>query len=110
MIVSDSFGRPWRNGIVDVAIGVSGLEPIEDLRGTPDHDGRTMRVTVRAVADEFASAAELTDVLRQLDNKLDGAIVRVEDEAPFDLAAGAIQSCKMAGFALVSYVPFPSGK
>ena len=59
VIVSDSFGRPWRNGIVDVAFGVSGLEPIEDLRGTPDHDGRMMRVTVRAVADELASAAEL---------------------------------------------------
>ena len=59
VIVSDSFGRPWRNGIVDVAIGVSGLIPLEDLRGQPDHDGRTMRVTVRAVADELASAAEL---------------------------------------------------
>jgi coenzyme F420-0:L-glutamate ligase/coenzyme F420-1:gamma-L-glutamate ligase len=59
VIVSDSFGRPWRNGIVDVAIGVAGLIPLEDLRGQPDHDGRTMRVTVRAVADELASAAEL---------------------------------------------------
>ena len=59
VIVSDSFGRPWRWGIVDVAIGVSGLEPLEDLRGAPDHDGRTMRSTVRAVADELASAAEL---------------------------------------------------
>jgi coenzyme F420-0:L-glutamate ligase/coenzyme F420-1:gamma-L-glutamate ligase len=59
VIVSDSFGRPWRWGIVDVAIGVSGLHPLEDLRGTPDHDGRVMRSTVRAVADELASAAEL---------------------------------------------------
>jgi coenzyme F420-0:L-glutamate ligase/coenzyme F420-1:gamma-L-glutamate ligase len=59
VVVSDSFGRPWRWGIVDVAIGVSGLEPLEDLRGTPDADGRTMRSTVRAVADELASAAEL---------------------------------------------------
>ena len=59
VIVSDSFGRPWRWGIVDVAIGVSGLAPIEDLRGVPDHDGRVMRSTVRAVADEIASAAEL---------------------------------------------------
>jgi coenzyme F420-0:L-glutamate ligase/coenzyme F420-1:gamma-L-glutamate ligase len=59
VIVSDSFGRPWRWGIVDVAIGVSGLEPLEDLRGTPDHDGRIVRSTVRAVADELASAAEL---------------------------------------------------
>lgn len=60
VIVSDSFGRPWRFGIVDVAIGVSGLMPLEDLRGTPDHDGRVMKSTVRAVADELASAAELT--------------------------------------------------
>jgi coenzyme F420-0:L-glutamate ligase/coenzyme F420-1:gamma-L-glutamate ligase len=59
VIVSDSFGRPWRWGIVDVALGVSGLLPLEDLRGAPDADGRVMRTTVRAVADELASAAEL---------------------------------------------------
>ena len=59
VIVSDSFGRPWRWGIVDVAIGVSGLLPLEDLRGSPDADGRVMHSTVRAVADELASAAEL---------------------------------------------------
>jgi coenzyme F420-0:L-glutamate ligase/coenzyme F420-1:gamma-L-glutamate ligase len=59
IIVSDSFGRPWRLGIVDVAIGVSGLLPLDDLRGAPDADGRVMRSTVRAVADELASAAEL---------------------------------------------------
>jgi coenzyme F420-0:L-glutamate ligase/coenzyme F420-1:gamma-L-glutamate ligase len=59
VIVSDSFGRPWRWGIVDVAIGVSGIEPLEDLRGRPDADGRVMQSTVRAVADEIASAAEL---------------------------------------------------
>ncbi len=60
VVISDSFGRPWRFGIVDVAIGVSGLLPLDDLRGTPDHDGRVMKSTVRAVADELASAAELT--------------------------------------------------
>ena len=59
VVISDSFGRPWRWGIVDVAIGVSGLLPLEDLRGQPDADGRVMRSTVRAVADEIASAAEL---------------------------------------------------
>jgi coenzyme F420-0:L-glutamate ligase/coenzyme F420-1:gamma-L-glutamate ligase len=59
VIVSDSFGRPWRWGITDVAIGVSGLVPIEDLRGTPDADGRVMKSTIRASADEIASAAEL---------------------------------------------------
>jgi coenzyme F420-0:L-glutamate ligase/coenzyme F420-1:gamma-L-glutamate ligase len=59
VIVSDSFGRPWRWGIVDVAIGVSGMLPLDDLRGTPDADGRIMRSTVRATADEIATAAEL---------------------------------------------------
>jgi coenzyme F420-0:L-glutamate ligase/coenzyme F420-1:gamma-L-glutamate ligase len=59
VVMSDSFGRPWRWGIVDVAIGVSGLVPLEDLRGSPDANGRIMRSTVRAVADELASAAEL---------------------------------------------------
>jgi coenzyme F420-0:L-glutamate ligase/coenzyme F420-1:gamma-L-glutamate ligase len=59
VIISDSFGRPWRWGIVDVAIGVSGIVPLEDLRGVADHDGRVMKSTVRAVADEIASAAEL---------------------------------------------------
>ena len=59
VVISDSFGRPWRWGIVDVAIGVSGLLAIEDLRGSPDADGRVMKSTIRAVADELASAAEL---------------------------------------------------
>jgi coenzyme F420-0:L-glutamate ligase/coenzyme F420-1:gamma-L-glutamate ligase len=59
VIISDSFGRPWRWGIVDVAIGSSGLRPLDDLRGVADADGRPMRVTIRAVADELASAAEL---------------------------------------------------
>ena len=59
VVVSDSFGRPWRWGIVDIAIGVSGLQPLDDLRGMPDADGRIMHSTVRNVADELASAAEL---------------------------------------------------
>jgi len=57
--VSDSFGRPWRWGIVDVALGAAGMRPLNGLRGEPDADGRVMRSTVRAVADEIASAAEL---------------------------------------------------
>lgn len=59
VVVSDSFGRPWRWGITDVALGVAGLLPLEDLRGIPDADGRVMKTTIRAVADELASAAEL---------------------------------------------------
>ena len=59
VIISDSFGRPWRNGIVNVAVGAAGIEAILDLRGTPDVSGRQMQATVIAVADELASAADL---------------------------------------------------
>ena len=59
VIVSDSFGRPWRNGIVNVAIGSAGIEAILDLRGAPDAAGREMQATVIAVADQLASAADL---------------------------------------------------
>ena len=59
VIISDSFGRPWRNGIVNVAIGSAGIEALLDLRGEPDAAGRQMQATVIAVADELASAADL---------------------------------------------------
>jgi coenzyme F420-0:L-glutamate ligase / coenzyme F420-1:gamma-L-glutamate ligase len=59
VILSDSFGRAWRNGIVNVAVGSAGIEALLDLRGTPDAAGRQMQATVIAVADELASAADL---------------------------------------------------
>jgi coenzyme F420-0:L-glutamate ligase/coenzyme F420-1:gamma-L-glutamate ligase len=59
VIVSDTFGRPWRRGVTDVAIGVAGLRPVIDLRGTADALGRELQVTEVAVADELAAAAEL---------------------------------------------------
>ncbi len=59
VLISDSFGRPWRWGIVDVALGLAGFGPLDDQRGRPDTTGRIMRSTVVAVADEIASAAEL---------------------------------------------------
>jgi coenzyme F420-0:L-glutamate ligase/coenzyme F420-1:gamma-L-glutamate ligase len=59
VIVSDTFGRPWRRGLTDIAIGVSGLEAVVDLKGTPDWAGRELQVTEIAVADEIASAADL---------------------------------------------------
>jgi coenzyme F420-0:L-glutamate ligase/coenzyme F420-1:gamma-L-glutamate ligase len=65
VIVSDSFGRPWRNGIINVAIGVAGLAPLADYRGRYDASGYELHVTVLAVADELASAAEL--VMNKLD-------------------------------------------
>jgi coenzyme F420-0:L-glutamate ligase / coenzyme F420-1:gamma-L-glutamate ligase len=85
VIVSDSFGRPWRWGIVDVAIGISGMLPLEDLRGTVDADGRTMSSTVRAVADEIASAAELTL------GKVAGRPVAIVRGARPSLGEGSIQ-------------------
>jgi coenzyme F420-0:L-glutamate ligase/coenzyme F420-1:gamma-L-glutamate ligase len=65
VIISDTFGRPWREGLVNVAIGVAGLEPLKDYRGLPDTEGRVLKVTTLAVADELASAAEL--VMGKLD-------------------------------------------
>ena len=59
VIVSDTFGRPWRRGVTDVAIGCAGIGAILDLRGTADALGREMQVTEVAVVDELACAAEL---------------------------------------------------
>ncbi|MFL5761342.1 MAG: coenzyme F420-0:L-glutamate ligase [Thermomicrobiales bacterium] len=65
VIIADSFGRPWRNGIVNVAIGVAGLAPLADYRGQFDTAGYELHVSVLAVADELAAAAEL--VMHKLD-------------------------------------------
>jgi len=59
VIISDTFGRPFRLGQTDVAIGIAGLEPILDYNGKPDTFGKIMRVTAIAVADEICSASEL---------------------------------------------------
>jgi coenzyme F420-0:L-glutamate ligase/coenzyme F420-1:gamma-L-glutamate ligase len=59
VVVADSFGRPFRTGTTDVAVGVAGLAPLADLRGTADRSGTLLRSTQVAVADEIASAADL---------------------------------------------------
>ena len=59
VIVNDSFGRPWRKGVVGVALGVAGLPALRDLIGEPDLFGRALRITEHAAADEIASAASL---------------------------------------------------
>ncbi len=59
VIISDTFGRPWRMGLTDVAIGVSGIAAVVDLRETPDANGRILHVTEVAIADEIAATAEL---------------------------------------------------
>jgi coenzyme F420-0:L-glutamate ligase/coenzyme F420-1:gamma-L-glutamate ligase len=59
VVITDSFGRAWRNGQCEVAIGCAGLRPLDDWRGLPDTAGREMRATVIAIADEAAAAADL---------------------------------------------------
>ena len=73
VIVSDTFGRPWREGVVNVALGVAGLRPLLDYRGCRDVFGRELSSTVMAIADEIASAAEL--VMRKA-ARLPVAVVR----------------------------------
>ncbi len=76
VIVSDSFGRAWRFGITDIAIGVSGMNPLVDYRGQKDEHGRLMDASVLAVADEISGAAEL--VMGKTDG-VPAAIVRGYD-------------------------------
>lgn len=59
VLITDSFGRAWRSGQMDVAIGCAGLEPLIDERGGPDREGREMSATIQAVADELAAASDL---------------------------------------------------
>jgi len=65
VIVIDTFGRPWREGLVDVAIGIAGMEPLQDHRGSVDRGGRMLASTIIAVADQLAAAAGL--VMRKAD-------------------------------------------
>jgi coenzyme F420-0:L-glutamate ligase/coenzyme F420-1:gamma-L-glutamate ligase len=59
IVITDSFGRAWRTGQCDVAIGCAGVRPLDDWRGRADANGRDLRATVIAVADELAAAADL---------------------------------------------------
>jgi coenzyme F420-0:L-glutamate ligase/coenzyme F420-1:gamma-L-glutamate ligase len=81
VIISDSFGRPWRNGIINVAIGVAGIPALADYRGQTDAAGYSLHVTVLAVADEIAAAAEL------IMNKLDARPVAIVRGYQFPVAA-----------------------
>jgi coenzyme F420-0:L-glutamate ligase/coenzyme F420-1:gamma-L-glutamate ligase len=73
VIVADTFGRPWREGLVNVAIGVAGLRPLQTFLGVPDAHGYTLQATILAIADELAAAAEL--VMGKLD-RVPVAVVR----------------------------------
>ncbi len=89
VVVTDTFGRPWRRGLTDVAIGVSGIDPIADLRGTTDMQGRVLDVTEVAVVDEIAAAADL--VMGKADG-VPAAIVRgLEWEAGDGRAADLVR-------------------
>jgi coenzyme F420-0:L-glutamate ligase/coenzyme F420-1:gamma-L-glutamate ligase len=89
VIVSDSFGRPWRYGIVNVAIGISGLNPLADYRGQQDTFGQTMHASILAVADELASAAELVAY------KFDSRPVALIRGYEFDRAEGSYRQLLM---------------
>lgn len=102
-----SFVKTERN--LDSAIKVKNKSPSQ---ATQDLEPAIVEVVVsqavpvyRIGQREMTDQQELTDLLRQFENKLDGAFVRVSDEAPFAMAAGAIQACKSAGFTSVSYIP-----
>jgi coenzyme F420-0:L-glutamate ligase / coenzyme F420-1:gamma-L-glutamate ligase len=73
IVISDSFGRPWRNGQCDVAIGCAGVAPLDDWRGRRDGSGRQLGATWIAVADAIASAGEL---VREKDSREPAALVR----------------------------------
>jgi coenzyme F420-0:L-glutamate ligase / coenzyme F420-1:gamma-L-glutamate ligase len=85
VVVADSFGRAWRNGQAEVAIGIAGLRPLQDWRGRRDGAGRELRATWIAVADQAAAAA---DLVRDKDSREPAVVVRglerfvTEDDGP----------------------------
>jgi coenzyme F420-0:L-glutamate ligase/coenzyme F420-1:gamma-L-glutamate ligase len=87
VIISDTFGRAWRRGLTDVAIGCAGIQAIVDLRGTKDGNGRELQVTEVCVVDELAGAAEL---VMGKSNGICAAVVRGVD--PTWLAPGEVRS------------------
>jgi coenzyme F420-0:L-glutamate ligase/coenzyme F420-1:gamma-L-glutamate ligase len=76
VIVSDTFGRAWRRGVTDIAIGIAGIAGVVDLRGTTDANGRVLDVTEICIADELAGAAEL---VMGKDRGIPAAVVRGVD-------------------------------
>jgi coenzyme F420-0:L-glutamate ligase/coenzyme F420-1:gamma-L-glutamate ligase len=82
VIVSDSFGRPWREGITNIAIGVSGMDPLADYRGQRDPHGHPLEASVLAVADELAAAAELVM------GKTAGIPVAIVRGYPYEMSPG----------------------
>lgn len=90
VIITDTFGRPWRNGVVGVAIGCAGVESVRDLVGAPDIFGRQMQVTEVAVADEIASAASM--LMGQGDERRPVVLIRGLDVAGDRPAASIVRA------------------
>jgi coenzyme F420-0:L-glutamate ligase / coenzyme F420-1:gamma-L-glutamate ligase len=86
VVITDTFGRPWREGLVEVAIGCAGMEPLLDLRGRADLQGRTLHHTVVALADEVAAASGL---VMEKDSRIAAAIVRGVGYTPGHTGAAA---------------------
>lgn len=87
VIVTDTFGRAWRRGLVDVAIGVAGMEPIDDLRGQTDTFGKVLEVSEVAIVDEVAAAA---DLVMGKATAIPAAIVRGVNWNPSDAGVGPL--------------------
>ena len=110
VLITDTMGRPWRNGQTDAAIGAAGLDPLRDRRGQPDTFGTPLEVTVAAIADELAGAADLVKGktaqvpvaivrgLAELVTKADGpgaaALIRAPDEDMFRLGAADVLAAR----------------
>lgn len=89
VIVTDSFGRPWRSGITNVAVGVAGISPLTDYRGGKDPHGYDLEASVLAVADELAAASELVM------NKVDAVPAAIVRGYPFEPAEGSAKDLVM---------------
>ncbi len=89
IIISDSFGRTWRNGITDVAVGVAGMDPFADYRGGTDPYGKQLEASILAVADELAGAAELVM------GKTDGIPAAIVRNYPYKVGDGAARDLVM---------------
>lgn len=88
VIITDTFGRPWRDGLVEFALGVSGLDPLDDQRGEEDLQGRELHHTVIAVADELAAAAGL---LMEKSAAMPAVIVRGYRYTPADIGSESLK-------------------
>jgi len=84
VVITDTFGRPWRDGLTEICLGIAGMNPVLDLRGTTDLGGRELHHTVIAIADEIAAAAGL---LMEKAGAIPAVVVRGYPYEPFEGSA-----------------------